>query len=93
VLKSFRDQATEALYHGSRARRLPSTIHKVALRKLDMLAAAHSLQDLRSPPGNRLERLSGNWSGLHSIRINEQWRIIFRWEDGDAHDVGIMDYH
>ena len=58
-----------------------------------MLAAAHSLQDLRSPPGNRLEALRGNLEGLHSVRINDQWRIIFRWDDGDVYDVRIDDYH
>ena len=63
------------------------------LRKLVILDAAESLDDLRSPPGNRLEKLKGNRAGLHSIRINDQWRICFRWQDGDAHDVELVDYH
>ncbi len=66
---------------------------KAALRKLDMLAAAHVLQDLRQPPGNRLEALQGNRAGQHSIRINDQWRLCFVWRDGHAHEVEIVDYH
>lgn len=66
---------------------------KAALRKLDMLAAAHVLQDLRQPPGNRLEALQGNRAGQHSIRINDQWRVCFRWMQDGAHDVEIVDYH
>ena len=62
------------------------------MRKLDMLNAAHSLMDLRSPPGNRLEALRGNLRGMHSIRINDQWRVVFRWQEG-AHEVQIIDYH
>jgi proteic killer suppression protein len=65
----------------------------VAQRKLDMLNAAHALADLRSPPGNRLEALRGDWRGFHSIRINEQWRIVFRWAESQAHDVRVIDYH
>ena len=64
-----------------------------AIRKLDMIEAAHALVDLRSPPGNRLEGLRGDWRGFHSIRINDQWRIVFRWEADRAHDVQIVDYH
>ena len=77
MIASFRDRATEDLYHGRKskaARRLPGDIVHVALRKLDMINAAHALQDLGSPPGNRLETLRGNLKGYHSIRVNEQWR-------------------
>jgi proteic killer suppression protein len=68
-------------------------VQRLALRKLVILDAAESLQDLRVPPGNRLERLSGDRTGQHSIRVNDQWRICFRWRDGDALDVEIVDYH
>jgi proteic killer suppression protein len=64
-----------------------------AIRKLDMLNGAHRLLDLRSPPGNRLEALRGEWRSFHSIRVNDQWRVIFRWVDGAAHDVRLLDYH
>ena len=79
--------ATEDLYHGrqsDRVRRFPPTIISVVLRKLDVLAAAHELIDLRMPPGNHLEALKGDLDGFHSIRINDQWRIVFRWENGGA---------
>lgn len=76
-----------------RSRRLPSDIQRIAQRKLVILDAAESLEDLRAPPGNRLERLIGTRNGQHSIRINDQWRICFRWIDGDAHNVEITDYH
>ena len=74
-------------------RRLPPEIHSTAVRKLDMLNAAADLRDLRVPPGNRLEALRGDLEGRHSIRVNDQWRIVFRWEAGDAHNVEIVDYH
>ena len=96
MIVSFADKATEALFHGEAGkaiRRVPSDIRSTAVRKLDLLNAAHELQDLRVPPGNRLEALKGDLRGLHSIRINDQWRIMFRWRDGDAHDVEIDDYH
>ena len=96
MIVSFGDKATAALYHGERGkpiRKFPSTIRRVALRKLDVLNGAPELGDLRSPPGNRLEALRGDLAGFHSIRINDQWRIVFRWVDGDAHDVRIVDYH
>jgi toxin HigB-1 len=96
VIASFGDSSTADLYHGirsSRARRFPSEILAAALRKLDYLNAAVSLNDLRSPPGNHLEMLHGDWRGFHSIRINKQWRIVFRWSDAQAHDVQIIDYH
>lgn len=96
MIASFRDPATEALFHGERSartRRLPPDIRSAATRKLDMLNAAKDLGDLRAPPGNRLEELKGNLHGGHSIRVNDQWRIVFRWESGDAHEVEITDYH
>jgi toxin HigB-1 len=96
VIASFVDRAMEALFHGEGGkaiRRIPSDARSVAIRKLDLLNAAHELQDLRLPPGNRLEALKGELRGKHSIRINDQWRVIFRWENGDAHEVEIVDYH
>ena len=74
-------------------KRLPSDIQQVALRKLRMLNRAETLQDLRIPPANRLERLSGDREGEYSIRVNDQWRVCFQWQDGDALDVEIVDYH
>jgi len=96
MVVSFGDRARENLFHGrssKHARRLPPDIVSVALRKLDMLNAARNLQDLMRPPGNRLEALRGDLRGHHSIRINDQWRVVFRWLSGDAHDVRITDYH
>lgn len=96
MIVSFAERATEALFHGEggkAVRRIPSDMRSVAVRKLDLLNAAHDLQDLRVPPGNRLEALKGDLRGKYSIRINDQWRIIFRWKDGDAHEVQIVDYH
>lgn len=96
MIVSFGDRATEDLYHGRKSRylrRLPADIAGVALRKLDMLNAARSLQDLMSLPGNRLEALKGNLKRHHSIRINDQWRVVFRWVSGEVHDVRITDYH
>ena len=96
MIQSFGDKATAALYHGERGkaiRRFPSTIRGAALRKLDVLNGAAELADLQSPPGNRLEALRGDLAGFHSIRVNDQWRIVFRWADGDAYDVRVVDYH
>ncbi len=96
MIRSFGDPATEDLYHGrqtKRVRRFPQAITSTALRKLDMINAAHDLVDLRVPPGNRLEALKGNLEGFYSIRINDQWRIIFQWENGGAYQVTINDYH
>jgi proteic killer suppression protein len=94
-IKSFADAATADLYHGrntTRVRRFPQNIISAALRKFDVLNAAHRLDDLRSPPGNRLESLKGDLAGFYSIRINDQWRIIFHWDNGAA-DIEIVDYH
>lgn len=96
MIASFADKASEALFHGvggKAVRRVPPDIRPSAVRKLDLLNAAHELTDLRAPPGNRLEALKGEFRGRHSIRINDQWRIVFRWEKGDAHEVEIVDYH
>jgi proteic killer suppression protein len=92
----FGDRATEDLYHNrptSRARRFPQDVVGLALVKLDMLNGSALVLDLRSPPGNRLEALKGDLKGLHSIRVNDQWRLVFRWEGNNALDVRLMDYH
>ena len=96
MIASFGDGATEDLYHGrptSRALRFPRELANAALIKMDMLNAAAAILDLRSPPGNRLEALKGDFKGLHSIRINDQWRLVFRWQGNNAHQVRLMDYH
>jgi proteic killer suppression protein len=93
MIRSFRDPETERLFLRLGSRRLPPDVQRNALRKLVLLDSAVSLQDLRQPPGNRLEKLAGNREGQHSIRINERWRICFVWKDGDALDVEIVDYH
>ena len=95
AIHSFRDAATEDLFHGrktSHVRRFPSELVRIALRKLDVLNGAHQLNDLRSPPANRLEALKGDWAGFYSIRVNDQWRLIFRWDEG-VHEVSLTDYH
>src|SRR5439155_26251237 len=93
VIRSFRCRETEAIFNLRRSRRLPQEIQQVALRKLRMLNRSVQLEDLRIPPANRLEKLVGNRAGQWSIRINEQWRICFRWNEGDAFEVEIVDYH
>ena len=96
MITSFGDRRTEDLFHGrttNRIRRLPKNIMDVTVRKLDMLNAATSVNDLRSPPSNRLKRLRGEYQGFYSIRVNDQWRIVFRWASGDAAEVRIIDYH
>ncbi len=96
MIASFGDRATEALFNGRPAkefRKYPATIIKATLRKLDMLNAAMNLGDLRSPPGNQLEALRGDRVGFHSIRVNDQWRVIFRWEGAEAFEIEIADYH
>jgi len=93
MIRSFRSREAEALFDRQPVRRLPPDIQRSALRKLRMLNRAENLQDLRVPPANRLEALKGERKGQHSIRINEQWRVCFRWEQGDAYDVEIVDYH
>ena len=93
MIRNFSDKEAEKVWSGAFSRRLPNDIQLVARRKLRMLNNAASLDDLRAPPANRLEALKGGRKGQHSIRINDQWRICFRWIDGDAHDVEIVDYH
>lgn len=93
MIRSFADKETEKVWNGASSRRLPGDIQQVARRKLRMLNSAVMLDDLRIPPANRLEALKGNRRGQHSIRINDQWRVCFRWKDGDADDVAIVDYH
>ena len=93
MIRSFRDRETERVWGGERSRRLPNDIQDVALRKLRQINRARALDDLRIPPGNRLEALSGDRRGWCSIRINQQWRICFRWSEGEAEDVEICDYH
>lgn len=93
MIIGFSSKDTEKLFNRSRASRFPAEIQRIALRKLLILDAAERLDDLRVPPGNRLEKLSGDRQGQHSIRINERWHICFRWADSDAVDVEIVDYH
>jgi proteic killer suppression protein len=93
VLKSFRDAETEQLWKEERSRRLPASIHRAALKKLQILNAAGALTDLAIPPGKRLEPLKGARKGQYSIRINDQYRVCFVWRDGNAHEVEITDYH
>jgi proteic killer suppression protein len=93
VIRSFRDRETEKVFNREPSRRWSRDLQRVARRKLLMLDAAETLADLRVPPGNRLEKLSGDREGQYSIRINDQWRICFGWGEGDAHDVEIVDYH
>ena len=93
MIKSFRDKESERLFSRHFSRRFPANLHRLAWQKLAMLDAAEWLEDLRVPPGNRLEKLSGNREGEYSIRINDQWLICFRWLEGNAYDVEITDYH
>jgi toxin HigB-1 len=93
VIRSFRDPDTERLFRREKVRRLPPDLYRIALRKLVMLDAATTLSDLRVPPANRLEKLAADRPGQHSIRVNDQWRICFRWVGTDAYDVEIVDYH
>jgi toxin HigB-1 len=93
VIKSFADRRTAAVFQGLVPKGFPQAIALRAQTKLAMLEAASSLEDLRVPPGNRLEPLKGARRGQHSIRINEQWRICFLWQGGNAHDVEVVDYH
>lgn len=93
MIRSFCDRETEKVWSGDGSRRLPSDIQQVARRKLRMLNNAQTLDDLRIPPANRLEALRGDRRGQHSIRINQQWRVCFVWQDGNADDVEIVDYH
>jgi proteic killer suppression protein len=93
VIVSFACEETERIFNGERSRRLPSDIQQTARRKLSYLNLAERLDDLRMPPGNRLEALKGNRAGQHSIRINDKWRVCFVWQSGNATLVEIVDYH
>lgn len=97
MIVSFGDKGTEDIYHGVNSKEaratLPRDLWPVAQRKLDMIDAAHVLQDLAAPPSNHLEALKGDLAGWHSIRINKQYRVIFEWKDNGAHDLTIIDYH
>ena len=93
MIRSFRNALAEAAWARRFAKGVPNDIMKVAYRKLMQIHNARNLNDLRAPPGNRLEVLAGDRKGQHSIRINDQWRVCFRWRDGDAYDVEIVDYH
>lgn len=93
MIRSFKSKETEKIFKRQRSRKLPQEIQQVALRKLRMLNRAVTLNDLRVPPANRLERLSGDRKGQYSIRINQQWRVCFEWRNSDAYNVEIVDYH
>ena len=93
MLRSFQDTTTQRVFLRERVKKPSLAVQRAALRKLIILDAAESLDDLRVPPGNRLEKLVGDRAGQYSIRINQQWRICFRWRDGEAYDVEITDYH
>jgi proteic killer suppression protein len=93
MILNFRDKETEPLFRRERVKKIPPAVRRAGLRKVLLLDAAESLDDLRVPPGNRLERLRGDRDGQYSIRVNDQWRVCFLWEDGNARDVEITDYH
>lgn len=93
MIRTFADKRTAAVWEGRMPKGFPSDLAKVARRKLRMLASATRLEDLHVPPANRLEALSGDRTGQHSVRVNDQWRLCFVWRDGDADDVEIVDYH
>jgi len=93
MIKSFSNKETEKIFNRQFSSKLPQNIQRVARKKLAILDAAPRLNDLRIPPGNQLESLKGDRKGQHSVRINDQWRICFKWSDGDAKDVEITDYH
>lgn len=93
MIKGFGDKQTEKIWNGNRSKKLPNEIQNVARRKLRMLNNAQEVNDLRIPPANRLEKLKGDLKDFYSIRINNQWRIIFQWKNNDAYDAEIVDYH
>jgi toxin HigB-1 len=93
MINTFGSKETEKIWKGERVKNLPLEIQHIGRRKLRMLNNSHNLVDLRVPPSNKLEKLSGKMNDLYSIRINDQWRIVFRWEDGIANEVTILDYH
>ncbi|WP_071590777.1 type II toxin-antitoxin system RelE/ParE family toxin [Synechococcus sp. PCC 7336] len=93
MIRTFKDKETQKIFERQRSRKLPSNIQQIALRKLRMLNQAETLQDLRIPPANRLERLKGDREGQYSIRVNNQWRLCFEWKDGYSINVELVDYH
>ena len=93
MIVSFSSKDTEKIWFGERVSKLPNEIQEISRRKLRMLNNSQNLTDLRIPPSNRLEKLSGNLKDFYSIRINDQWRIVFKWMEGNASEVSIMDYH
>ena len=93
MIKGFAEKETGKVFNREFSKKLPPDIQRVARRKLEVLNAAETLQDLRTPPSNRLEKLSGSRKGQHSVRINDQWRICFVWKETDAHNLEIADYH
>lgn len=93
MIKTFKSKETEKLFDRSKSHKLPNNIQRITLRKLNMLDAAANINDLRIPPSNHLELLKGKHKNKHSIRINKQWRIIFKWQQGHAYEVKIIDYH
>lgn len=93
MIKSFADKSTQDLFDREKVRKLPPEILKTAYRKLLIIDAAENLEDLKIPPGNKLEKLSGDLQGKYSIRINDQWRIVFNWSNNNAFEVEIIDYH
>ena len=93
MIRTFRDKETEQVFQRQTSRRFPANLLQVMWRKLAILNAAERLDDLRVPPGNRLEKLSGKRASQHSIRVNNQWRVCFEWREGDAYEVEITDYH
>lgn len=93
MINSFSDKETEQFYVTGKSRKIPATIHKVALRKLDYLNSAFELEDLKIPPANRLEKLLGDLNEFYSIRINKQYRVVFKFENNNAYEVEITDYH
>jgi proteic killer suppression protein len=93
MIESFKCRETEKIFNREFSRKLPNNIQRIAFRKLRMLNRSSTIQDLRIPPANKLEALSGTRKGQHSIRINDQWRICFQWQNGNAYNVEIVDYH
>ena len=93
MIKSFGNKETEKVWSGTRSRKLPNEIQQIGRRKLRMLNNSQDIQDLKIPPSNRLEKLGGKLKAYHSIRINNQWRIMFKWKNGNAFEVEIIDYH
>jgi proteic killer suppression protein len=93
MIKSFRDKETQKVWERKRSKAVPPDLQRKALRKLEQTDVVDDLNELRVPPGNKLEKLSGDRAGQHSIRINRQYRVCFVWEDGDAYEVEIVDYH